>query len=257
MELNRALECAKNAAKEAGKKILEIYQNPFEVYIKADESPVTVADLEANACIVKCLREEYPSCSILSEEGADDLERLERSYVWLIDPLDGTKEFIKKNDQFSVNISLVHKGQVAMGVIYAPVTEEIYYAIRGRGSFWESKGKVQRLFVSDRIEERRMIIGQSTSIQCVTALARAYQMPVIRMGSALKGCMIAKGDAEVHYRFGPTMEWDTASMHLILEEAGGILRQLDDTPLTYNRRDPKNKKGFYMLNRQENKIPLE
>lgn len=257
MDLERALACAEAAAREAGKIILAVYEKDFEVYVKADESPVTVADLQADACIVKKLRKEYPGCSILSEESTDDLERLERSYVWLVDPLDGTKEFIKKNGEFSINIALVHNHEVVMGLIYAPVEDDIYYGIKGRGAFRFYQGQRTRLSVTKEREKRRMVIGQSNQIKCVSALAKAYDMPLIRMGSALKGCMIARGDAEVHYRFGPTMEWDTAAMQLILEEAGGILRQLDDTKMMYNRADPKNRNGFYMLNRESNKIELE
>jgi 3'(2'), 5'-bisphosphate nucleotidase len=257
MDFQKMLKVAIEAAKKAGIDILEIYKNPFEIYIKEDESPVTMADIEANRKIIDILTREYPNIAILSEESSDDISRLNEEYVWLIDPLDGTKEFIKRNGEFCVNIALSYKGQIVLGVIYAPVKNDLYYSIRGNGSFRVFDGNKIQLNVSKRIKDRRMVIGQSTRVQCVTALAHSYNIPIIRMGSALKGCMIARGDAEMHYRFGPTMEWDTGAMQIILEEAGGYFRQLDDSIMTYNRKDTKNHKGFYMLNRWENKITLE
>jgi 3'(2'), 5'-bisphosphate nucleotidase len=192
----------------------------------------------------------------LSEEEKDDLSRLENDLCFVIDPLDGTKEFIKQNGQFTVNIALSYRHRTVMGVIYVPVTGELYYAAKGHGSFMEENGKCIRLHVNSEDKQKsdlNVVMRNSHGAAEMDALIKKYGLKnYVKVGSSLKGCMIAKGAADVYYRFGPTMEWDTAAMQCIVEEAGGLLRQMDGTEMLYNREDSLNRKGFYILNRIEN-----
>ncbi len=249
------LEIAKSAALDAGNAIMEIYESgDFGIESKADNSPLTLADRVSNDIIIRRLQDEFPDYAVLSEEIQDNRDRLENDNCFVIDPLDGTKEFIKKNGQFTVNIALVHKHRTVMGVIYVPVTGELYYASENFGAYYMSKdGIAKRICVTDRMEQLRMVMSGSHGSSLEKALILSHSIAeCIRMGSSLKGCLIAKGDAEVYYRFNPTMEWDTAAMQCIVEEAGGIFRQMDGTPMLYNRENCLNDKGFYAINREEN-----
>ena len=253
----KELEIAKKAAVMAGKAIMEVYESgDFGIEVKEDDSPLTLADKAANSIIVNLIREEFPSHAILSEEEKDDLSRLDNDLCFVIDPLDGTKEFIKQNGQFTVNIALSYRHRTVMGVIYVPVTGEIYYAAKGHGSFMEENGKCMRLHVNSEDKQKsdlNVVMSNSHGAAEMDALIKKYGLKnYVKVGSSLKGCMIAKGAADVYYRFGPTMEWDTAAMQCIVEEAGGLLRQMDGTEMLYNREDSLNRKGFYILNRIEN-----
>lgn len=255
----KELEIAKKAAILAGQAIMSIYESEdFGVEIKADDSPLTLADKASNRIIVDLLSEEFPGYAILSEEEQDNKERLNNKLCFIIDPLDGTKEFIKRNGQFTVNIALSVDNCSVMGVIYVPVTEELYYAAEGYGSFMEKNGIVTRMHVSSEKKEKSQLnVVMSLSHGCreMDMLLDKYNLKnFVKVGSSLKGCMIAKGEADVYYRHTPTMEWDTAAMQCIVEEAGAIFRQMDDTPMTYNREDSLNVKGFYILNSIENKL---
>lgn len=260
IEIN-ILNIMKQLAVSAGKKIKEVYDDEIlfgQVEYKADQSPLTKADKLANEIIVMGLREAFPSYAILSEEEKDNLDRLRNDYCFVVDPLDGTKEFIKRNGQFTVNIALAYKHRSVMGVIYVPVTGELYYAAKGMGSFLEMPdGKIQKLKVSSITDLSQVRLVMSSSHGCgeMDALIQKYQFTnFIRMGSSLKGCLVAKGDAEIYYRHNPTMEWDTAAMQCIAEEAGAIFKQMDDTDMLYNRENPLNEKGFYIINHPENRI---
>lgn len=258
MMWNRELEVAKKTAVEAGKEILRIYNEhgDMQVEYKEGNSPLTIADKASNAIIVEALRKEFPNYAILSEEEKDNRERLNNDLCFVVDPLDGTKEFIKRNGQFTVNIALAYKHESVMGVIYVPVTGELYYASRDDGAYLEdSTQTVTRLHVSDctDVSKFRVVMSSSHGCQEMEDLIQKYQFTnLVRIGSSLKGCLVAKGDAEIYYRHNPTMEWDTAAMQCIVEEAGGIFRQMDHTPMRYNREDSLNAKGFYILNREEN-----
>ncbi|MBN2260158.1 MAG: 3'(2'),5'-bisphosphate nucleotidase CysQ [Clostridiales bacterium] len=256
----KELKVAIELAVEAGKRILKIYNSDtYDITIKIDESPVTTADHMANELIVKGLYKEFPQYAILAEESIDNLERLNYESCWLVDPLDGTKEFIKHNDEFSVNIALVYKQRPVLGVIYNPVTEELYYAIENEGSFYEQTNKVlKEIAVSEKVDEIRALRSRSRISPKLTEMYDNEKKikEVIKMGSSLKGCTIAKGEAEIYYSLGKTMEWDTAAMEIIVLEAGGVFKQLDDTVMLYNRRNSTNK-GFYILNKVENKIQFK
>ena len=259
MNLNKVLEVVKEVSVQAGQAIMEVYNSceDMQVEYKEGDMPLTAADKAANAIIVKRLKQEFPECAILSEEEKDNLERLHNDYCFIVDPLDGTKEFIKRNGQFTVNIALAYQHKSILGVIYVPVTKELFYAAQDMGAFLEADGKVTELHVSDRTKDLRVVMSNSHGCPEMDQLLEKYNLTnFVSMGSSLKGCVIAKGDAEVYYRFNPTMEWDTAAMQCIVEEAGAIFKQMDDSEMLYNRKDSLNSKGFYIINSMKNKMEL-
>lgn len=259
MDKNRVLEIVKEVSVKAGQAIMEIYNScqDMQIEYKDGDMPLTAADKASNAIIVERLRKEFPEYAILSEEEKDSKERLQNDYCFVVDPLDGTKEFIKRNGQFTVNVALAYKQKSILGVIYVPVTEELYYAAEGMGAFLEKNGETKKLHVSDKTEDIRVVMSNSHGCKEMDALLEKYHLKnFVSVGSSLKGCMVARGDAEVYYRFNPTMEWDTAAMQCIVEEAGAIFRQMDDTPMLYNREDSLNSKGFYIINCKENYMTL-
>lgn len=253
--IEKALSVAKEAAILAGEEILSYYYSDFEVEYKEDDSPLTCADRAADEIIGKTIIESFPDIPILSEESSDDLSRLTSEYCWVIDPMDGTKEFINHTDEFTVNIALVRNGHPIVGVVYVPVTEEMYYASKGKGSFYEVNGKTERNEVSDRTEKLRLLSSKYHKAVDFLNLVEdnAKDISAVEsVGSSLKGCMIARGLAEAYYRFGYTCEWDTAAVQLIAEEAGGVFKQMDHSEMTYNREDTLNRKGFYIINNSKN-----
>lgn len=263
MNLEKELAVAKEAAVQAGYAIMDVYENAEDMQItyKDGDMPLTAADKASNRIIVDALKKAFPEYAILSEEEKDDLSRLGNDYCFVVDPLDGTKEFIKRNGQFTVNIALSYQHHSIMGVIYVPVTGELYYAAQGQGAYLDTKDKQgEKLHVSDctDVKELRMVMSSSHGCEQMDKLLEKYQISnFVKMGSSLKGCVVAKGDAEVYYRFNPTMEWDTAAMQCIVEEAGAVFRQMDDTPMLYNRKDSLNAKGFYIINSMKNKLELD
>ncbi len=255
--MDKILDLCKQLALEAGNKIMEIYNTDFEVYSKDDESPLTKADKEANEIIVSKLKEVYPQYSILSEESKEDETRFSNEYCFVVDPLDGTKEFVKKNGEFTVNIALVYKGKSILGVIYAPVLNELYYGYEGFGSYLENvkTNEVKKIEVTNKTTDLIMVASKSHSSEKEANLIDSNKDKIsenISKGSSLKGCMVATGEADVYYRFGLTCEWDTCAMQCIVEEAGGIFKQMDNTDMTYNRKNTLNEKGFYIVNKVEN-----
>ncbi len=259
-EINEILADCINAAREAGKEIMRIYRDSsYHVRSKADNSPVTEADVRANEIILGILYEKYPEAGFLAEESADDLSRREKEWCFIIDPLDGTKEFIKQSDEFTVNIALVRKQKPFLGVVYVPVSGEVYYAIRGKGAYYCAPGsRPEAVHVSDRRDNIRAAVSKSNAPADIRETMAGYGIyNLIFAGSSIKGCLIASGKAEIYYRGGLTSEWDTAAMQCIVEEAGGIFRQLDDSEMIYNRENTLNEKGFYILNSTENKLELK
>lgn len=256
MNWEKELAVSKKAAMEAGKAIIEIYNSEkIDVEYKEDKSPLTRADRQANKIIVNMLSGEFPEYAILSEEEKDNKERLRNDYCFVVDPLDGTKEFIKRNGQFTVNIALAYKGKAVMGVIYVPVTEELYWASEDNGAFLTVHGETDKIYVSDKKDDIRVVMSSSHGCAEMDSLIQKNNLVnYIKIGSSLKGCMIAKGEAEIYYRFNPTMEWDTAAMQCIAEEAGAVFMQMDDTEMRYNRENCRNEKGFYIINCSENKM---
>lgn len=254
----KELEVCKEAAVLAGKAILDIYNSTEDMAVeyKEGDMPLTAADKASNRIIVDILKRSFPTYAILSEEEKDNLDRLNNDYCFVVDPLDGTKEFLKRNGQFTVNIALAYKHRSVMGVIYVPVGNELYFAGKGSGAFLQkSDGTVERLFVSENVncEKLKVVLSGSHGCKEMDELLDKYQMAdFVKVGSSLKGCMVAGGNADVYYRHNPTMEWDTAAMQCIVEEAGGIFRQMDLTLMLYNRDNSLNSKGFFAVNNYKN-----
>jgi 3'(2'), 5'-bisphosphate nucleotidase len=257
------LELAKILAIRAGRKIMEIYEEGTNsISYKVDNSPLTVADKASNQIIVEGLKKAFPQYAILSEEEKDDFERLKNDCCFVVDPLDGTKEFIKRNGQFTVNIALSFKHHSEMGVIYVPATGDLYYAAKGCGAYLNRDvfsevitDATEKLIVSDYTDNLRCVMSSSHGCSQMDNLIKKYNIQnFVKMGSSLKGCLIAKGEAEIYYRYNPTMEWDTAAMQCIIEESGGIFRQMDDSEMLYNRENSCNEKGFYAINKIENRL---
>ena len=229
---------------DAGREILEVYASKFEVETKADGSPLTQADRRADELIHKRLRRLDPGLPVLSEEsGAKAFaRRREWSRFWLVDPLDGTNGFVKRNDEFTVNIALIEGSDSVLGVVYAPVSGISYYAAAGTRAF---KAGAARKPVPIQVkkfnrENAIMVASRSHASAAVeTYRARlageAEQVEITRMGSALKICLVAEGLADIYPRLGPTSEWDTAAAHCVLESAGGSVTTLSGAPLQYNK----------------------
>ena len=241
MDLPSLVNIAKKAALEAGKEIIKIYESGnFSIEAKSDDSPLTIADKAAHKVIVSYL--EQTGIPILSEEGRDIPfeERASWEHFWMVDPLDGTKEFIKKNGEFTVNIALVHNSKAVLGVVYPPVTGELYWAVKGDGAFKESDGLVKKLNTTKKSlwESGIKVVASRShmSIETKKYLNQFKNAEVVSKGSSLKFLLVASGEADLYPRFAPTMEWDTAAAHAIVSEAGGrIVLEDEATPLTYNK----------------------
>lgn len=255
------LEQAMGVAIGAGRIVMEVYRSRFEVRYKQDETPVTQADRRADAYIRERLQACFPDYGMLSEEHSEHQDPRDKSLCFVVDPVDGTKEFVKRSGQFGVNIALSHDGEPVMGVIYIPATRQIYFAARRAGSFRGRVDQAERIQqvhsnrVSRRVSDLIVTMSHPYKGKHLQSLLAAHEHLIggyRYIGSSIKGCMVASGEADVYYRFGPTSEWDTAAMHCIVEEAGGVVRQMDGTPLRYNREDHLNRKGFYIVNRPEN-----
>lgn len=261
---SKELEVCKVLAVEAGKEIMKIYsdESKFNVEYKKDDSPLTNADKASDAVIVAGLKKNFPEYAILSEEEKDSKDRLDNDFCFVVDPLDGTKEFIKRNGQFTVNIALAYKHKSIMGVIFVPATNELYYAAEGMGAFYQNLADgsdAVQIHVTDEkdLSKVRVVCSSSHRAPEMDQLIDKYHFSsLVEMGSSLKGCLVAKGEAEIYYRHNPTMEWDTAAMQCIVEEAGAIFMQMDDSEMRYNREDSLNSKGFYIINCKENKLSL-
>lgn len=268
------LRAAVTAALEAGREIMRIYEAGFGVEYKADASPVTEADRAADAIISARLRESFPHAAILSEETADVCgesgipERLFHRLCFIVDPLDGTKEFTEHIDEFTVNIALAENHRAVLGVVYRPATGTLYTAARGMGAYktadardgWTPFDPAERIRVSDRTERLVVMDSRSHKEKAVEKLLSdprnaARIAEVKAAGSSLKGCLIAEGIGDVHYRYTPyTKEWDTAAMQCICEEAGAVFTRSDGSPMLYNRTVTANERGFRILNRPESAL---
>jgi 3'(2'), 5'-bisphosphate nucleotidase len=252
------LEDAYQACLIASKEILAIYQTDFTFENKEDASPVTLADKKADMMIRQYLKERYPTFGFLTEESSDDFSRLHQPYVWLVDPIDGTKDFIAKNDEFTINIALVHRQQVVVGLVHIPAKNETYYAIKGEGAFYRFQQQDVRIHVNDKLNDLTVLTSRFHLQKQEEDVIKKYQqlgkiMKVETFGSALKACRIAHGLAEISYRLSPgTKEWDTAASDLIVTEAGGFFIKPNKEKYWYNRQDVRNIEGYLILNRMEN-----
>ncbi len=227
-------------ARAAGDAILQVYAQGFEVERKADASPLTEADLASHRLIVEGLQALTPQWPVLSEEASDVpwTTRREWSTYWLVDPLDGTREFVKRNGEFTVNIALIDAHRPVFGVVQAPVGGAVWHAVRGSGAF-RREGDTDIALHTRRPARPPLRVAASRShrdARTESVLARMGDTEIVGLGSSLKFCRIAEGDLDVYPRFGPTSEWDTAAGQCVLEAAGGALLAPDGRPFKYNRR---------------------
>lgn len=251
-DLEELLDGAVALAKEAGERIMTIYNRDFSVVRKEDDSPVTEADMAAHAVIDDGLEELAPEYPLLSEESAsipfEDRARWE--YYWLVDPLDGTREFIKRNGEFTVNIALIHEHRAILGVVYAPALSLCYYAAQGLGAYKQEGDKPA---VAIKVQARRrdkVIVAGSRSHRGESLnrfLNNLGDHELLSMGSALKSCLVAEGAADIYPRLGPTSEWDTAAAHCIVEEAGGRLTNMQMQSLPYNTKESLLNPHFFVF----------
>jgi 3'(2'), 5'-bisphosphate nucleotidase len=231
-------------AKQAGDAIMEIYAQDFIIEYKEDQSPLTEADQKANDVILAGLERLRVNFPILSEEGKNIPyeERKYWEYFWMVDPLDGTKEFIKKNNEFTVNIALIHNQEPVLGVVYAPAIDEMYWAKKGEGAY--KNGKELPLSANTVPYKQLRIVASKSHLSPET---QSYIDDLVKMtelveclskGSSLKLVMVAEGSADIYPRLGKTMEWDTAAADAIVREAGKMTYQYqDDLPMQYNKQN--------------------
>ncbi len=255
----KELDMAIRAAKRAETKIKEIYQTDFDVEIKGDNSPVTLADKTADAMIREDLGKEFPDYGFLTEESADTKERLKKRAVWIVDPVDGTKEFVSRNGQFTTNIALALDHEVVVGVINVPMLNVLYYAVKGKGSFRLTKDSCERIFCSKREKDLRTVRSISFFNDREKAFYEKHKDrfagEATPIGAANKFCVIAQGDYDFFYRMSSgTKEWDVAAGDLLIREAGGAMVQPNGEPFRYNREDVYNREGYVIANKIENLI---
>lgn len=257
MMWEKELQAAIEAGLLAKKKIMEIYAEHFDVEIKDDNSPVTIADKSADEIIRNYLHELFPTHAFLTEESTDNLDRLKNDFVWIVDPVDGTKDFVAKDGEFTTNIALAYKHELVVGVVVAPAIDEIYFASKGNGSYFQKGNeKPIRIHVNDKLEDLTMLISVFHFNDAEKEFIEKHSdkiKHVERKGSSLKPCAIAHGLAEITIRRSPnTKEWDTAACQIVVEEAGGLFSEPDGSPIKYNREDVYNRKGYIVVNRKEN-----
>lgn len=231
----------------AGNKILEIYNsddfiNATDVQTKGDDSPLTKADLAAHHHIADALAELTPNIPVLSEESADISWEVRKTWdrYWLVDPLDGTKEFIKRNGEFTVNVALIENHEAVMGVVHVPAKDETYYAARDVGAYKrDTEGTNHFIQVRKPANKTPVVVGsrshQSAEMQQYLDTLGQYEMTP--MGSSLKLCLVAEGVADIYPRLGLTSEWDTAAAQAVVEIAGGEVVTADRNPLLYNTKE--------------------
>lgn len=255
-DLSHLLPSVIEVARSAGQLILEIYEKKdYEEFTKSDDTPVTSADLAAHKLISKKLSELTPDIPVLSEEAADiSLEkRAQWDRYWLVDPLDGTQEFIARSGDFATIIALIEHNKPVMGVVYAPVSGVSYYAYSGKGAW-----KIPDLNDSVKIKTHRhelpnqsiaMAISRRQDINRITSrMSSAWNYDLVPLGSAaLKACLVAEGAVDCYLRLGPTGEWDTAATQCIVEEAGGRILSTQLEPLSYNERETLENPNFIVL----------
>lgn len=258
-DLQALLEVAKATARKAGKKVLELYDTgDYKSYSKEDSSPVTSADYASHEIITESLSQATPDIPIMSEEQANASleERKDWKRYWLIDPIDGTQEFVAQSGDFGVNIALIEDNQPVIGVICWPVAETLYYASKNKGSFKESPKEDKQIFVrqfEDPLKDEILLaISRRQPLERVMSkMDSSRRYKTLPLGScSLKSCLIAEGKADLFLRIGVTGEWDTGAPQCIIAEAGGSILSVDFQPLTYNLRTSLINPDFIVLGDQ-------
>lgn len=244
LALDALLAPVRDIARQAAREILDVYHSDdFGISDKQDNSPLTRADLAANATICAGLKKLTPDIPVLSEESALIPFALRATWprYWLVDPLDGTKEFIKRNGEFTVNIALIEAHEVVLGVVHVPVSETSYFAARGFGAFKVVEDNLPTTLRTRSLDPKHITLVGSRSHGGDTLTAFTQRLPgeVSRLsrGSSLKFCLVAEGVADIYPRFGPTSEWDTAAAQCVVEQAGGAVVDLTLQPLRYNGKE--------------------
>ncbi|MEN8176328.1 MAG: 3'(2'),5'-bisphosphate nucleotidase CysQ [Pseudomonadota bacterium] len=229
-------------ARRAGAAILEVYARDFTVYEKTDQSPVTEADFAAHRIIVRALKELTPHVPVLSEESATVpfAERSEWERYWLVDPLDGTKEFVNRNGEFTVNIALIEDHSPLVGVVHVPVSGVTYVGVVGNGAWiYEKNGSERAIRVSPTVAKPLRVVGSRShpgpDLQAFLDAVGEHEM--LSMGSSLKLCLVAEGKADIYPRLGLTSEWDTAAAQAVVEAAGGRVTDTSLRILRYNTKE--------------------
>lgn len=249
------------AGKKASEEIFRIYKGGFTVKIKEDDSPVTDADLTSDRILrnhLSC----FSDAAWLSEEEEDDRSRLDRDLLFIVDPLDGTADFVQKDDSFGINIALVYRGKPVASAVFVPAAKTFAYALKGKGSYFvDETGHEEELHVSDRTKDLIFLTSkmyQLDSEKQVIERHRDLIKEVIASGACTKGILLASGRADCSVRYTKnTKEWDVCAVDLLVTEAGGIFTDSNGVPFTYNRRDVYNREGYSMFNRKENMILLK
>lgn len=238
-------------AEQAGKAILEIYATDFEVEHKDDDSPLTRADLASHRCIVGGLESVSPELPIISEESGlpDFATRSSWDRYWLIDPLDGTKEFVKRNGEFTVNIALIEHGRPVFGVVHVPVTGVTYVGSIDHGAERRDGDAAETIRVASKAAAVPRIVGSRShrGEALEDYLAALGDIEMVPMGSSLKFCVVAEGAADLYPRLGPTSEWDTAAAQAVVEAAGGSVVTLDGQPMRYNHKEDILNPWFFVI----------
>lgn len=244
-------------ARDAGKKIIDIYNSSYDIQEKEDKSPLTDADLAAHDIIVDRLTQLTPDIPILSEESAKLPFETRKQWAtyWLVDPLDGTREFIKRNGEFTVNIALISHHKSIIGVVHVPVLNIDYFAWDKGGCFKAENNKPVMPIKVKKLDGKKLVIAGSRSHG--SEQMRAYMknigdVELLSMGSSLKFCLVAEGKADLYPRLGLTSEWDTAAAHCVVEQAGGFITKTDMTPLEYNTKDSLLNPFFFVFGDDSN-----
>lgn len=253
----KELEIMIKAAYEAEKIILEVYSRLFSIEIKSDDSPVTEADKRADALIREILHEAFPSYSLLTEESVDDLSRLENDYVFIVDPVDGTMEFVRHDDDFCTNIALSYKGEIVAGLVNVPASKTMYYALKGHGSFKMKEGESPiMIHVSDKEDHLTVLRSKNHFSDSEKEKYKSMEGKIEKMiarGAGLKFCAVAEGSAEVGLRLEPvTKEWDIAPGVLLVKEAGGVFLDGKMKEFSFNKKNTLNEFGYIMANKLKN-----
>ena len=247
-DLQHEFDLAVRLARQAGDLIMQYYQTGLDVDHKTGDEPVTEADRVADDLIAAGLRAAFPDDGLLTEESEDDLSRLEKERVWIVDPLDGTSDFITETGDFSVQIALTKHGQPVLGVVYQPTVDHLFYAVRGRGAYQVDQGRETRLRVSGESDPARMCLVASRShySEFIEDARQAIGIQAVtRMGSVgLKVGLVARGGCDLYLATNIAKEWDICAPHALMLEAGGVLTNLCGEPILYNKSDVAECKGL-------------
>ena len=252
MKYQRELDVALKAIKEASKAVIEIKQNGYEVITKEDNSPVTKADLTSDRIIRKELLDNFKDYGILTEESKENNDRLTKDYCFIVDPIDGTKDFVNNSNNFSINIALDYKNEIVLGLIAIPMRNLIYYAVKGEGAYKIENDKVIPIHVNNNVNEVTMLVSLFFFHDQNKYKDVEWIKEIVPVGSSYKACLIAEGSAEFCIKEDDkTKEWDTAPCDIIVKEAGGYMTNLYGEEMLYNKKDVVNRDGWIICNQKE------